>query len=125
MENCKFCEIEKEFGGEYFGLNKFTNVADECVFPLDSLVMSYLRLRKIDGKPCITASMPYVTKDNEQGFGIVSTVIKYCPFCGRDLEVNPEKMAQRRRAHLMMRKAIIKAMDEAEKQIDEAAESED
>lgn len=125
MENCKFCEIDKEFGGEYFGLNKFTNVAEECAYPLDSLVTSYLRLRKIDGKPSITASMPYETKDNERGFGIASTVIKYCPFCGRDLEVDLEMMVQRKRARLMMRKAMIKAMDEVEKLIDEASDSED
>ena len=83
MENCKFCEIDKECGGMYIGLK---NVAEECAYPPEGFCYSLLRLRKIGGKPCITASMLYETKDNERGFGVASIVIKYCPFCGRELE---------------------------------------
>ena len=116
MSICKYCEIDKEFGGEDFRLDKLTNIDRDGYFFGDVLIASFLRLSKIDGKPSIESTLPYETKDGDIKFGIASREINYCPFCGRNLTCDSRKAAERVKAHRMMRKTLNEALKGVEEE---------
>lgn len=90
MENCKFCEIDKEFGGEYFAMHHFSKISEDANIALETMIGTYLRIRKLDGNHCITVSVPYETDEGKSLIGVAGKEINYCPFCGRKLGEDAE-----------------------------------
>ena len=85
MGNCKYCDLKDEHGGQYFAMHHFCNILEGANIASETLVGTYLRIRELDGKSCITVSVPFETDAGKQGFGFAGKEIKYCPFCGRKL----------------------------------------
>lgn len=83
---CKFCEFDGEYG-EYFAMDKYTNVPDEAMIATETLIARYLRIRKDEsGNYMLSASVPYEDAKKNAQFGSAGCIIKHCPFCGRQLD---------------------------------------
>lgn len=90
MGKCKYCDLKDEHGGEYFAMHHFSKISEDANIALETMIGTYLRIRKLDGNPCITVSVPYETDEGKSHNGVAGKEINYCPFCGRKLGENAE-----------------------------------